>query len=260
MTTDGKFPGLLGEPWRRAYGPASRRAFWSSVLAVPRALGAAVRAVRGGRPGNLVTALVALPVALASSALTAVLAFLVLINVLAYPWREQLVGSGPTDGGYAESWGGPTLAGAWATHAGLTLALVVPVVAWAVRGLTAVQRRLTDALPDRAEAGAAPSPQVDAGAAHRAGARPPHRAGTEALPAGRTPVTAVGTGWHRLVTVIGAVALFVALSLTAHTAGIGDNLLWAPRDLTSGVALAVTLAPLAALPVLARTAWWRRPH
>ncbi|MGB2570432.1 hypothetical protein ACPFP2_18570 [Micromonospora citrea] len=244
MTIGGKFPGRLGAPWRRAYGPESRRAFRFSLLAVPRALGAAVRAVRGGRPGNLVTALVALPVALASSALTAVLAFLVLINVLAYPWREQLLLPGPTDGGYADSWGGPTLAGAWATHAGLILALVVPVVAWAVQGLTAVQRRLTGTR-HRSEVEAAPAqPAV----------------GGDLTAVRRTPVTAVGTGWHRLVTVIGAVALFVGLSLTAHTAGIGDNLLWTPRDLTSGAALAVTLTPLAALPLLARTAWWRRPH
>ncbi|MEV4479899.1 hypothetical protein [Micromonospora coxensis] len=258
MTPGGRLPGRFGAPWRRAYGRESRRAFRLSVLAVPRALGATVRAIRGGRPSGLLTALVALPVALASSALTAVLAFLVLINVLAYPWREQLLLPGPTDGGYADSWGGPTLAGAWATHAGLVLALVVPAVAWAVRGLTAAQRRLTGVPTDRTAA--APSHQVHPGAARRAAAGT--TPGPDALPAAarRTPVTAVGTGWHRLVTVLGAFALFVALSLTAHTAGIGDNLLWTPRDLTSGAALAVTLAPLAALPVLARTAWWRRPH
>ncbi|SCG68149.1 hypothetical protein [Micromonospora halophytica] len=255
MTPGRRFLSRLGTPWRWAYGPESRRAFRFSVLAVPRALGATVRAVRGGRPGNLLGALVALPVALASSALTAVLAFLVLINVLAYPWRELLVRSGQADGGYADSWGGPTLAGAWATHAVLLLTLVVPVIAWAVRGLTAVQRRLTDARWHRAEAEAAPARPVDAGVTR------PHQADAEVpTVARRTPVTAVGTGWHRLVTVLGAVALFVGLSLTAHTAGIGDNLVWTPQDLTSGAALAVTLAPLAALPLLARTAWWRRPH
>ncbi len=38
--------------------------------------------------------------------------------------------------GYATAWGGPTLAGAWAVHAVLALALV-PVGLWLVRGLTA---------------------------------------------------------------------------------------------------------------------------
>lgn len=33
------------------------------------------------------------------------------------------------------AWGGPTLAGAWAVHAGLTLLVLFPVLAWAVRGL-----------------------------------------------------------------------------------------------------------------------------
>lgn len=50
-----------------------------------------------------------------------------------------------TDGSYAHSWGGPTLAGAWAVHALGALALV-PVGLWLVRGLTAVQRRLAGAL------------------------------------------------------------------------------------------------------------------
>jgi len=49
------------------------------------------------------------------------------------------------DGSYATSWGGPTLAGAWTVHAALAL-LLVPVGLWLVRGLTALQRRLADAL------------------------------------------------------------------------------------------------------------------
>jgi hypothetical protein len=47
--------------------------------------------------------------------------------------------------GYTDAWGGPTLAGAWAVHAVLALALV-PVGLWLVRGLTALQRRLADTL------------------------------------------------------------------------------------------------------------------
>lgn len=33
--------------------------------------------------------------------------------------------------------------------------------------------------------------------------------------------------------------------------------LWTPRDAVSSVALAVTLAPVAALLALTRTSWWR---
>ena len=40
---------------------------------------------------------------------------------------------------YANSWGGPTLAGAWAVHAGLALVTLGPVLLWAVRGLTWLQ-------------------------------------------------------------------------------------------------------------------------
>jgi hypothetical protein len=36
---------------------------------------------------------------------------------------------------YTTSWGGPTLAGAWAVHAGLALVTIYPVLAWAIRGL-----------------------------------------------------------------------------------------------------------------------------
>lgn len=46
---------------------------------------------------------------------------------------------------HSTAWGGPGLAGAWAVHAAGALALV-PVVLWLVRGLTALQRRLADAL------------------------------------------------------------------------------------------------------------------
>jgi hypothetical protein len=37
---------------------------------------------------------------------------------------------------YDGSWGGPTLLGAWAVHAGLVLVSSVPLLLWAVRGLT----------------------------------------------------------------------------------------------------------------------------
>jgi hypothetical protein len=58
-------------------------------------------------------------------------------NVLLYPI---------TDGdGVARAWGGPTLAGAWAVHAALGLALL-PVELWLLRGLTGLQGRLTGRL------------------------------------------------------------------------------------------------------------------
>ncbi|WP_123827004.1 hypothetical protein [Micromonospora globispora] len=151
MTSAGDVRDILGRistVWRLVYGAESRRRFAWSVVAVPRALAALPRAVRRpGRIGALARALLAIPVAVASSALTATLAFLVLINVLAYPFRGWLGLPGPTDdiwaSRYADSWGGPTLAGAWATHAGLLLLLGVPLAAWAVRALTGLQWRLT---------------------------------------------------------------------------------------------------------------------
>ena len=50
-----------------------------------------------------------------------------------------------TDGSYVTSWGGPTLAGAWAVHAALAV-LLLPVWLWLVRGVTGVQRVQADAL------------------------------------------------------------------------------------------------------------------
>ncbi|SCF08562.1 hypothetical protein GA0070214_10676 [Micromonospora chaiyaphumensis] len=121
-----------------------RRLAWS-VVAVPPAVGALGRALfRAGRLRALGGALLALPVAVASTALTAVLAYLVLINVVGYPLRPMLGLSEQTGTAwYENAWGGPTLAGAWATHAALILLLAVPPVVWAVRGLTALQLRLT---------------------------------------------------------------------------------------------------------------------
>ncbi|MFE9956085.1 hypothetical protein [Micromonospora sp. NPDC005299] len=248
-------------PWWVTYGAESRRRLAWSVVAVPRALGAFGGAVR--RPGRLGGALLALPVAVASTALTAVLAFLMLINVLAYPFRPWLgLGEQAGTGWYANAWGGPTLAGAWATHAALVLLLVVPPMVWAVRGLTALQWRLTGQYP--AAPAVAPSPAV--------GVRPAVVAEPVAVrtaPSLPVPVAVVRRpgredaratrGRRRVGAVLAAVGLLVACSLTAHATGIGDNLVWVPRDLTSGAALAVTIAPVAGLLLLRRTAWWRSP-
>lgn len=286
MTSAGDVRHILGRistVWRVAYGAESRRRLAWSVVAVPRAVTALVRAAR--RPGRvraLTTAALAVPVAVASSALTATLAFLGLINVLAYPFRAWLGLPGRTEdiwaSRHADSWGGPTLAGAWATHAVLWLLLGVPVMAWAVRGLTGLQWRLTGhsaAVAGPSSPGRVPAPSTrrrpaPRPAASRTAEIPPATAAASparvtvpqpfsgaAVGAATAPAGRRRARWRRVGAVLAAVALLVASSLTAHAAGIGDNLLWAPRDAVSSVALAVTLAPVAALLLLTRTPWWR---
>jgi hypothetical protein len=44
-----------------------------------------------------------------------------------------------------------------------------------------------------------------------------------------------------------------ALALLANTAGIGDNVVWVPRDVLSSFALIVVLSPLAAALMVFRT-------
>jgi hypothetical protein len=253
--------GRVLDIWRVAYGAETRRCLGSSIIAVPLALRGVLRAGtrRPGQVHAVARALLAVPIGIASSVLTAVLAFFTLINVLAYPFRPYL--GLPGNGGdiwasrYADSWGGPTLAGAWTVHAGLVLLIVVPVLAWAVRGLTGVQRSLTatgpsqiPAAPASAPAGSPPTP-TDSGPI------------AAAAPAGRrrrrTPAAGTGPTRRRGAAIGAATALFVAFSLTAHWAGIGDNLLWTPRDLASTAGLAVTLAPVAGLVLITRTGWWR---
>ena len=56
---------------------------------------------------------------------------------------HRATGPSPWANDYTTSWGGPTLAGAWAVHAGLSLLTIYPVLAWAIRGLVRLQRRLT---------------------------------------------------------------------------------------------------------------------
>ena len=82
----------------------------------------------------LAHALLSLPVNLVSLALTAYLWSLVPAN-LAYPLRPGTMDS------YQQSWGGPTLAGAWAFHAagGVVLLWATP---WIVMAVTSLQGRL----------------------------------------------------------------------------------------------------------------------
>jgi hypothetical protein len=101
------------------------------------------RALLGGpgparpRPaGTLAYALLSIPLGVVGLWL----AFALVPNTI----RNLLYGFVVGDG-YRDAWGGPTLAGAWAVHAVLALALV-PVGLWLVRGLTALQRRLADGL------------------------------------------------------------------------------------------------------------------
>lgn len=101
------------------------------------------RALLGGpvsaRPhltGTLAYALLSIPLGVVGLWL----AFLLVPNTI----RNLLYGFVVGDG-YRDAWGGPTLAGAWAVHAALVLALL-PVGLWLVRGLTALQRRLADGL------------------------------------------------------------------------------------------------------------------
>jgi hypothetical protein len=95
-------------------------------------------------------ALLSLPLNLVAFALTGYLWLAVLLN-LAFPARPWF---GIGDGSYQDSWGGPSLAGAWAVHTagGLLFLFLLP---WVVRAVTAVQGRLLDGLlgagryPDR---------------------------------------------------------------------------------------------------------------
>lgn len=97
--------------------------------------------VRIGEPASTGTAartivhtLLSLPISLGSLALGAYLWSIVPMN-LAYPLRPGTMDS------YQHSWGGPTLAGAWAVHAagGLVMLWVAP---WVARGAAALQERL----------------------------------------------------------------------------------------------------------------------
>jgi signal transduction histidine kinase len=100
-----------------------------------RYLGLRIEEPGAGRTAGrtIAHALVSLPLSLGSLALAAYLWVLVPMN-LAYPLRPGTMDS------YQDSWGGPTLAGAWAVHAagGLAALFLAP---WIIRGITAVQGR-----------------------------------------------------------------------------------------------------------------------
>jgi len=92
---------------------ALARRYLGLRIAEPASGGAAAR--------TIVHAVLSLPISLVSLALAAYLWSGVVLN-LAYPLRPGTMDS------YQHSWGGPTLAGAWAVHAagGLAILWVVP--------------------------------------------------------------------------------------------------------------------------------------
>jgi hypothetical protein len=89
-----------------------------------------------GTAGRVIAhTLLSLPLNLVSLLLTAYLWLLVPINI-AYPLRPGTMDS------YQRSWGGPTLAGAWAVHAAAGVAVLF-LTPWVVQAATRLQARLT---------------------------------------------------------------------------------------------------------------------
>jgi hypothetical protein len=215
---------------RQTYGTVMWRRLGSALIAVPSAL----RTVTSRR---FVRGMLALPLAVATTAFTAMLAGLVLIN-LGYPLRP-ILGLGGHDGNvwastYYDAWGGPTLAGAWTVHAIGVMLFVFPSLAWTIRGLLRAQAHLTGTNPAPAE----PTGVVSASAPATLPVRP--RAGAR---------------WRRVGVPAAVLVSVYALALLAHAAGIGDNVLWLPRDFRSGLALAVVLSPIVGAALTARD-WW----
>ncbi|MER7268855.1 hypothetical protein ABT344_11180 [Micromonospora carbonacea] len=248
-----RFVGGMRRLARQTYGPVMWRRLARVVTGLPQ-VGRALASRRFGR------GLLAVPIALANAALTATLLGLTFINV-AYPLRRYIGLGGNSGGGvwastYDNAWGGPTLLGAWVVHGGGILLLVVPTLAWAIRGLLGVQERLVGAR----RAPARPNPPTPTPTPTPT----PVSASVPApLPAPRPVAVSAGRGTRGRVARRGGVvaaALLVAyaIAVVAHASGIGDNVLWLPRDLSSGAALAAVLAPVAA--ALAPRRWWRAAY
>lgn len=133
----------FGPPlWRRsAYALAALPAGLASLtgVRVQPALAHRLLGVPSARPGRFRTilhALLSLPLG-ALSLLAAAYGWAIVVLNLLYPAR-WLIGMG---GSLDNSWGGPTLAGAWAVHAagGLVMLLLMPAL---MRGTTTLQARL----------------------------------------------------------------------------------------------------------------------
>lgn len=134
--------GLLCIPLALVGGPVGRIQFWLArrVLGVDPGTDPRERA---GLPG-VVHAVVGAPLALVSATVVLYGWFIVVLN-FGFPLR---VDNDPT-----QSWGGPTMAGAWAVHAvggGVTFLFLTP---WIAKGFCALQVRLAAGLLGRDRAG-----------------------------------------------------------------------------------------------------------
>ncbi|HET6860212.1 MAG TPA: hypothetical protein VFH94_24355 [Streptomyces sp.] len=121
--------GLLCIPLALVGGPAAR---------IQRGLACRLLGLDTGAPARtgplaLAHALVSAPLNAVAAVVTLFFWMVVVINI-GYPLRP--------DNDYAQSWGGPTLAGAWAVHGiagGLGFLLLTP---WVVKGFNKLQTRL----------------------------------------------------------------------------------------------------------------------
>ncbi|WP_327356164.1 sensor domain-containing protein [Streptomyces sp. NBC_01304] len=103
---------------------------------------------RASKPLALAHAVLTLPLTLIATVVTGFVWFVMLIN-LGYPLRPD--SDQPAD--YAQSWGGPTLAGAWGVHILGGTVLVGLLMPWIVKGFTALQGRLVRAFHGADRAG-----------------------------------------------------------------------------------------------------------
>jgi hypothetical protein len=152
--------------WVTPFRASTWRRFGYAIVAPVVCVAYLVRGLAGRRWPVVFRSLAGLAIGLVAWVLLQDLAYLMLLN-LAYPIRayisagqhvnflpwdgwnllwsirfHRVTGPDPWANNYTTSWGGPTLAGAWAVHAGLALVTIYPVLAWAIRGLVRPQRRL----------------------------------------------------------------------------------------------------------------------
>lgn len=126
---------FTADPWRRtAYvllAPLTSLIALADGGRLCRRLAAGLlgRRVRATRP----RALLDLPVGLLALLVTGYLWLLVVLN-LGYPLRPVL----GMDGSLDNAWGGPTMAGAWAVHAGAGGLPALFLAPWILRGLNAL--------------------------------------------------------------------------------------------------------------------------
>ena len=112
----------------KTLGRPAQSCVWRGITLLPVSAARLMRTVSRGRFADA-------PAALLGMGLGLVAWFIILISTQAavngalYPLLDAH--------DYQNSWGGPTLAGAWAAHAGLTVPILVAAV-WLLRGLVAL--------------------------------------------------------------------------------------------------------------------------